>query len=405
MSGGYSGVTVNLPFLTPSLSYPTDEVVLTLSRNLVSFPDVATNADQRASAGTIETLGPSNSLYDAVVGLSTPQAQAAFQAASGEIHASAVAGAFEDSRLPREAILDRLSNPDDLSSAPAAGGGFTTSAGSGHGMMWGRSLGSIGHFETDGDAATLRRSLAGFVGGMDLSLFDNMRIGVATAYTESNLSLSGSSSSGTVQTAFGGLYGGASFGGLQLRAGALVATQSFMMDRTVGFMNFADTDRATYDGNLNQAFGEIGWRYAFAKSFVEPFAGVLAMRLDMNGFTESGGAAVLTGQPQDYNEQASSLGVRFESSPFGDQPATLRGLLAWRHAFGVLAPATTLAFLSSPSNSFMVQGVSLARNMVAAELGLDWQVTRQATIGVFYSGQYAVRAQDNAIEGKFELKF
>ena len=67
--------------------------------------------NQAATAAAVQALGSGNPVFNAVVGQSVAGARQAFDALSGEIHASAVTAAFEDQRLPREAIFDRLSQP------------------------------------------------------------------------------------------------------------------------------------------------------------------------------------------------------------------------------------------------------------------------------------------------------
>jgi uncharacterized protein with beta-barrel porin domain len=109
--------TSNLAFLTPTLSYSAMDVFLTLTAiappgtTVPSFPSIATTPNQIATAAAVQAQGAGAPLYDVILGQSVAGARAAFDALSGEIHPSAVSGAFDDSRLPREAVLDRLSSP------------------------------------------------------------------------------------------------------------------------------------------------------------------------------------------------------------------------------------------------------------------------------------------------------
>ena len=75
----------------------------------ILFPSVALTRNQATTAAAVQALGLGNPVYNAVVGQTVAGARQAFDALSGEIHASAVSAAFEDTRFPREAILDRLS--------------------------------------------------------------------------------------------------------------------------------------------------------------------------------------------------------------------------------------------------------------------------------------------------------
>jgi outer membrane autotransporter protein len=81
-----------------------------------------------------------------------------------------------------------------------------------------------------------------------------------------------------------------------------------------------------------------------------------------------------------------------------------RASLAWQHAFGTVTPSASLVFQSG-GTPFSIAGVPLARDAALVEAGLDLQVTAQVKVGVFYAGQLANRAQDNAVKGNFSWRF
>ncbi|KRE05793.1 hypothetical protein ASE63_05575 [Bosea sp. Root381] len=82
---------------------------------------------------------------------------------------------------------------------------------------------------------------------------------------------------------------------------------------------------------------------------------------------------------------------------------TLRGALAWRHAFGDVDPQTTLAFAGSAP--FSTAGVPIAKNAALLEAGLDLAISRSATLGVSYTGQLATDAQDHAFKANLAVRF
>ena len=404
VAGQFAGVSDNQAFLTPSLLYPADAVELELTRNAVSFASVAATQNQRATGAAVQALGPGDALYQAVVNLSAAQAQAAFDAASGEAHASAVSAAFEDSRLPREAVLDRLASP--YGSLSGAGVGAAGAVERTQGLTaWGRGFGAFGRLGSDGNAAGVTRSLGGFVAGLDTRVAPQARIGVAAGYTQSTLSIAARASSGTIESAFGGLYGGAGFGPLRLSAGAIAAAESFGIERSVAFPGFGDTERSSYGGRTLQAFGEAGWRLAFGRVKVEPFARAVALRVDANAFSESGGAAALVGLAGANTFKTTTLGARYSYAPFAGLPLRAHGVIGWRHAYGALAPTVLLAFASAPGAPFAIAGAPIARDALVTETGLDWRVSEQASLGLFYSGERARNAHDDALEAKFQMRF
>ena len=342
-------------------------------------------------------------------------ARQAFDALSGEIHASAVSAAFDDARLPREAVLDRLASLYGAPATGAAAGFAATNAIAAPTSptqafaAWGQAFGSFGRIGGDGNAATLDRSVGGFILGADASLDNRYRLGVAGGYTQSTLSLDARASSGHVDSTFAGVYGGATFNALQLRGGALYAYNRYGTDRSVVFPGFSDAESAGYGGDTLQAFGEAGWRIGLpgfsGPTSIEPFVGATAMHIDTASFSEAGGAAALNGAAAGYDYAATTLGARAEAALFDNAPLIARGMLGWRHVFGDVTPTSTLAFASAPSIPFAVAGAPIARDALAVEAGVDWRMTRQATIGVFYSGSLAAHDEDNAIKAKLDVAF
>jgi autotransporter-associated beta strand protein len=108
VTGKFAGVTSNLAFLTPLLSYDPNDVFLTLVRNDITFASLAQTRNQRAVADALDRSFPLKPLVQAVANLTAASARQAFDALSGEIHGSAQATMIDDSRYVRQAILGRL---------------------------------------------------------------------------------------------------------------------------------------------------------------------------------------------------------------------------------------------------------------------------------------------------------
>jgi len=393
--------TSNLAFLQPQLSYDAQDVYLDFVQKAspVAFSSVAVTANQVAVANAVQSLDPASALYSFAAGQTAAGARQSFGSFAGDIHASAVSAVFDDTRLPREAVLDRLTSaigePGAIHGTDLPSFALTT---------WGQGFGSFGRTGGNGNAATLDRSLGGFILGADTLLGDRYRVGVTGGYTQSFLSAT--AESGHIDTTYIGLYGGTSFQALQLRAGATYGYNRYNVDRGIAFPGFVDAAGGGYGGDTFQAFTEAGWRIPLTKAnFVEPFVGVLAMHIDTNAFHEFGGAAALNGSSGSYDDAASTLGVRAEAGLPGDLPLLVRGMLGWRHVFGNVTPRSDLAFESAPQIPFVISGVPIARDAAVVEAGFDWKLGAHATAGLIYSGALGGRDQDNAIKGKIEVDF
>ncbi|MEZ0171145.1 autotransporter domain-containing protein [Microvirga sp. TS319] len=420
-------------FLNPVLDYGPDAVTLTLLERKsepnendkggggLIFNSVATTINQYRVADAVERLGFGNDLFETVLGASEEGARQAFDALSGEVHASAVAVSYGDDQLVQDAVLHRLRHP--MGSLPTLGqGGYAVAyaadrpGGSSQAIamapafdprrfaLWGVGFGSWGKVHSNGNAAGLDTSTGGFVLGAETRMDETYRIGVAGGFISTSFDIDGRLSSGTNETVFGSLYGAAKWDAVNVRLGMLYAHHDVDVNRTIAFPGFGDRASASYDGSTLMAFGEVGYEFGLGKVKLEPFLGASVMRLHMDGFREDGGPAVLVGYGRSYELGTTTLGIRAETQLGTDLPLTLRGLVGWRHAFGDVNPAALLAF-SEGVSAFEVSGVPIDRNAFVAETGLDWQINKDMTLGVSYAGQVDQRAQEHALKGNFTWRF
>lgn len=445
VTGQFAGVTANFAFLTPTLTYQPSEVDLTLTRNDIAFATIAQTRNQASVANAVQAAGTGAAVYIRTVGLSTPEARVAFQALSGDIHASAISAEFETAFFVREAILDRLrwgaapgqSDGLNYGSLPAT---YTADL-PGRRLaptpvpvavldprvfgLWGQGFGSFGNAGSDGNAASLSRQTSGFVIGADLRLEPGFRLGVAGGYTSTSLDTTGRLQSGSIESGFGGVYGGYESGPFALRLGATYADNSARLRRTVLFAGFSDTPSARTGGSTVQGFGELGYKIPLgapapaaliskglgplpvqpALAYIEPFVGGAIVSIGRDRFMETGGVAALVGAARDYDLGAATAGVRAQTSldlGFG-APISAHGLVGFRRSFGDVVPKALLSFGAGPS--FLSAGIPIDRDALVAEAGLDLRIAPNATLGVAYTGQIGARAEDHAVKGNFTYRF
>jgi outer membrane autotransporter protein len=415
VSGTFSSLTTSgylptLAFLDPRLSYDADDVYLGFA--VKPFVSVAQTPNQAATAVALQAQPAGSPLYNALISQTTSGALSAFNALSGEIHASAVGAAFDDTRLPREAVLDRLA---ESYGAPSPSGakmvktyGFSTptqvySA-------WALGFDSWGHLGGNGNAATTTNNSGGFILGADATLFSRYRLGVAGGYANSSLGDAARASSGNVSAAYIGLYGGASVDALQLRGGAFYANNHYGLDRSVSFPGFYQSAGSGYGGDTAEVFGEAGWRIAVAAPLVsaawaEPFIGVAGVDLHTASFAETPGPAALVGGSENAGYGITTVGLRADTTMFATAQLTLNGMIGWQHVYGGPTPNATFAFASLASTPFSIAGAPIARDELALELGVDRRLTSNIKLGVYYSGLLASSVSDNAIKAKLEANF
>jgi len=436
LNGRFNSLSISGNFGTtkPHIEYDANSVYLVLDQNSLSLAGLTSN--QGAVAGAVNSAvqaGSSVAPFIALFGLNAAQLSGALGQLSGEVHASTLGLLADESLYLRSAVLGRLrqaSYGGDTGAMAALALGGPQAFADGEDMhalayakspivtkapmkardagrdvvFWAQGFGAWGRFDGDGNAATVRRDLAGFITGIDTRVGDGGRAGIAAGYTGSKNALDGRGTA-NVETAHVAAYGGWSFGALNLRAGGAYAFHAIDTDRSVAFPGFFDRATAHYDGATSQIFGEAGYGFSLGPVALEPFAGAAWVRVATDGAAERGGAAALNFAGGSFETGYATLGIRAAGMiPLGDMVLIPRGTLAWQHAFDNVVPAATLAFQAAPV-PFAIAGVPIARDALLAEAGFDLAISRHATIGVSYSGQIAGNVQDHAAKGRFSWKF
>lgn len=411
--GRFEDVTSNLAFLDPSLSYANpNEVWLTMRRNDITFAGIGITPNQIATGRGVESLGLGNPVYDAVVNLSTPQAQYAFGQLAGELHVSARTAMLEDSRFLRNAVTDRIRAAFDGVGAPAGntityenGQPIPVAATTDRPAVWGHAFGAWGHWNGDGNAARLDRSIGGFVFGTDAPVFDNWRIGAVAGYSATRFNVKNRQSSGSSDDYHVGLYGGATWGNLALRTGTALTWRDISTSRSVSFPGFRDSLKGDSHATTTQAFGELAYGIAPGVARFEPFANLAYVNLHTNSFTEKGNAAALRSASANTDATFTTLGLRASTRfNLGEMAVMLKGMVGWRHAFGDVVSNAALRFASG-GDAFTVAGVPIARDTTLIEAGLDVALSSTVTLGVAYGGQFGSGVTDQSLRANFNVKF
>ena len=391
VAGQYSGVTVDSPFLTASLSKDADDVYLTLTRiNANLFQSAGQTPNEQATGAGLDSAAVGNAAANALFALGSSAQASGLDQLSGEIHASLKGAMLDDSRYVREVVTDRLRR--------SLGG---DDAGSG---LWTSAFGSVGIVNADGNAAELDSSAGGIFVGADGMVADGFRLGVLGGYTHGAFDASARNSTASTDSLNAAIYSGFETGGFGLRLGADYAVHAIHTNRSVSFTGFSDTDQAAYGAQTGQVFGELGYKMQVGSASFEPFAAAAYVRQSTDGFTEAGGSSALTGQSDVVAATFTTLGLRVASTfELGTTKGTLRGSLGWRHAFGDLTPTSTMSFANG--DPFTISGVPLAADAAVLDAGIDLTLAKDVTFGASYSGQLSKSGFDNGAKANLNWQF
>lgn len=399
VTGTFGGVSANFAFLVPTLTYDATNVFLTLTGNGSSFDSVAETPNQLATAGGVEALGTGDVIYDAVVGLSAEQAQAAFDALSGEGHASVKGVLIENSGYVRNAVLGRLDAAFNMPETGAALGYAGAPILGGEAMeagLWSQLYGGLGNRASDGNAARADFASGGLVLGTD-GLIGDWRLGLLANAGITSVSIPDRSSSGN-STDYGiGLYGGTQWGDTGLSFGAAYTRHVISTTRDVSFPGFTDTLTASYGAATGQLFGELNHEFDLGKVSITPFAQAAYVNHATDAFTEQGGPAALSSAASVIDATFTTLGLR-GSHQFvvgEDGLAELSGGIGWRHAF---ADTPIAANSFAGGSAFTVAGAPIAGDALTLEGGLTLDFANGMNLALTYDGQIAGSGQAHVLK-------
>ncbi|MEP9369321.1 autotransporter domain-containing protein [Xanthobacter sp. VNH20] len=400
------------PFLGADLSVSGGDLVATLGRSAVPFAALAQTPNQAATAFAADRLPVSSSLIPALATLSAGAAPAAFAALSGEVHATAQSVLQTQSTYVRDAVSGRLRQ---ATSGTIVGDAPTTAMlGSLGATLWAQAYGGWGDNNGNANASGYSSSIGGFLIGLDTAWAD-WRVGLAAGFGQSTFDLDTIPSNGSSDNYDLALYAGRSFGASAtgawaVRLGAAYSWHDISTSRSVVLPGFAQGYSAGYAGRTGQLFGELGYDFALPSlgktSVLEPFAGFSYVAQSTDGFTESLGAAMLSGRASDFDTLSTVLGLRGSTAlQLGAAPPlTVSGSLGWQHAFGDLAPTTTLAFAGAPV-PFTVAGAPIAQDALVVGAGLSAKLGEAVDLGISYNGQLGSNVTENAVKGNFIWRF
>ncbi|WP_175493904.1 autotransporter outer membrane beta-barrel domain-containing protein [Microvirga guangxiensis] len=272
--------------------------------------------------------------------------------------------------------------------------------------MWAKAIGSWGSTDATPTSYALERSTAGLVFGVDSGFGTPYRLGIAAGYFSTDLDFAALASGGNVESMHIGVYGSAAFGALNLRGGVAYAHHEVDMVRDIRFTGFSGTNRSDSSVDSIQAFGEVGYEIMLSdRVMLEPFAGLAHVHVAGRGVWEEGSELAVTGDVHSFDTTYSTLGARLVATmPTSAGAITFKGLLGWRHAFGDIVPKATFSYVGD-GRPFPVTGAPIDRDSLVVEAGLNWEVAKNVTLNVSYSGTMGRRDQEHTVRGGLNIRF
>ncbi len=437
MTGTYASVvSSDFAFLNTALDYANAaKVDLVLTRNGVSFASVATTANQRAVANGVGGLPAGNAVYVAVAQQNAAGAQTAFDALSGEGHASAQSALINNALVVGDTINNRLLQPYGNNTLSATAGVNSYAPEDAYALSyaekqpgakapwpmarkapivvvppvvyasWAQGFGNWINRDSDGNAASMKSSTGGILSGFDATFAGIYRVGVAGGYSRSNIDARATSLE--ADSYHISAYGGARQGSFGFQAGAVYSWNDISSTRMIAFPGFQQTALGDYSAGTTQIFGEANYRFmAAATAMFEGFAGISYLNHHTRAFSETGSVAALNFAATDRDVTFSTVGLRGSAllGQSGGASFVGRGTLGWRHAFGDTDTLAMAAFTGG-ATPFTVAGTPITVDAVLAEAGLDVNVYSNITVGLSWTGQFGEHAQENRVKGQLVYRW
>ncbi len=420
LNGQFDSLSSNLAYLQPTLSHQGNDVVLTVDLKQVStepdtkpidnggnnggetrpieFADLAVTSNQRSAANAVQTLPKTSSLYTRVLNLPNGAPAGVFADLSGESFGSSVSAMQNVSNnvasLPTAQLRANM-NAGFVAGPPTAQvgrGDASMLPRSNAQPLWAQAFGNWRTMDGNGNVAKSReRDVGIFVGG-DHGVGNGWRLGGAFGYTDSRITVDDRSAKSDVNSYSAILYGGKSFeagsGKINFTAGLAYTWHDIDSKRNINAAGQYQELKADYSASTGQVFTDVGYAIPLNdRVTLEPFFGADFSDLRTRGFSESGGDAALSGRSSTNNVGTTTLGLRAQTTfDVKETAGRLRGMLGWRHAYGDVNPEATMSF--DGSQPFTVAGNPLARDAAVMEVGVDLAMSKNATLGLAYSGQF-----------------
>ncbi|WP_165482720.1 autotransporter outer membrane beta-barrel domain-containing protein [Legionella gresilensis] len=399
VSGTYSNLLQNLPFLNLVLNYDSNNVYLDIVRNNRSFAFFGNTPNEIATATGVESLGVGNPLYNAFLNFdNVPLLKTTLNNLSGEIYSSTLGVLLEESRYIRDAISMRLDDQANFLPQVKTMTGLT---------FWAHGFGAWGKLGGNYNASEPERSTQGFFIGADQEVGIIGRVGLVGGYSRSNFDVDRRNSFSESNNGHVGLYANAFYNRFVANIGVAYSWHEISTNRSISFPYFNDHLTNNYNANTAQVFGELGYDLQVNRFSIKPLINVAFIDVSSDRFKEYGGAASLRARQASQDMTYTTLGIREKGLLYTTDNYALnqRLFLGWRHAYNSLTPQTTFNFASG-SLPFLIGGTPVARNALLVDAGVDVaRLANDVHLNISYFGQFGSRVKDNGVAARLTWSF
>jgi outer membrane autotransporter protein len=441
VSGTFSGVSTNLFFLTPSLSYDSNNVYLTLEQE-IPFSAVARNINQRnvgnamtlASKGAIGPLGAN--VINTLLVQSAQSAPGVLDNISGAALSGVQTVSMEAGKMASSTISDQIAfwRSGESRDASAASSGqegarsFIAYAPVERNIRargpikikgpttsfseipqprlfraWSSFFGGGANFLADYGRGTPAANAAYYGGllGVDYQIAPGVLIGAALGGSTASFNAGQFSTSGKMTGFHAGLYGSYAKGASYVSLSETFSAYSNQTNRTAGGYGFLAYEQlnASFSSTEFRTRVEGGHALAFGGLTATPFVAAEAAAYQSGAFSERSSLLYFSSLALKNNGQSilslpAFVGLRLSNgyTLANGWRITPTGSVAYVHEFFPQRRFTNV-LISLPGQDFTVAGPRATYNLVQTKIGLEINLTNQLALVSNFQGEFSSVSQ------------
>jgi T5SS/PEP-CTERM-associated repeat protein len=273
--------------------------------------------------------------------------------------------------------------------------------------IWAKGYGLFGDRETKANSFGYGYQVLGGGVGLDYHFTDSWMFGITGGCSEGDIDYTNRSSADFDGT-YTGLYGTYDRDTWYVDGVLTLARMDYATQRQVT-VGTSETLSGQFDGTEYGASIEAGFDWEQPRDWrVQPLAGFRFSRVNLEGYTESGGSSALTYNAQHYQSYRASLGLKLthyvlDNLGRANTRVEIRG--RWNHEFNDTKTSVDTSFASNPGTVFTVTDENLSRDSGVVGIGFHTQVSRHAEIRLDYDTRFSTGDQSHLITGLVEIRW
>ena len=377
-------------FFETTLEEGENSLTATMSRN-ENAPQIYANSKVGTAVADVLAAAPESAIMTGMMLATKDQVRSTLDSLGSDIYLSAQNASIVNAMSVARAVKDQ---------AIGVGEGRVVEMNDGTARLWATGMGAWSDVDygTSMDVDTY----AGFIGG-EVDVLDNTKVGVFFGYgsTDFDADRYGKIESDDIHF---GVYGETAFDMATLTYGVIHTNQDRDITRAITVMDQIGGANTNADATITQLYAEGAFTGLNTDAYaVEPYFGLSYMHVKTDGIDQSVAGMSFNTEVDSANLVVTTLGVR-GAVPFsvGSVGMQVKGDVAWNHFFGDNEAEAVMQV--ADAGFAKVKGEKLD-NMASVGLGVEAQITKNATLGVSYSGAFDGDITSHGVGANLRINF